>query len=352
MRPATPRAVHSVRPIGATSRAASHRPAYVAPRVASHGARPDARVSYRPSRTVYAPPHRSSDHRYSRPHYRVVRSHPSARYRAPARTYYRPYYTRWYQHPYYRYRYSTSVVVNFGFNCNPWSQLWAPPTRAGWYWVPGHFMGATWWPGHWAPVAAPPSRYVYVTGFWDQDVYIDGFYRPDRRDDGGDWKWMEGYYLDDGTFVRGHWQPQGDPPREGYVWEPGFWDGETWVDGFWRPEFRSSFTWVSAFYDEDGVFSAGYWAPQAQEAGFVWVPGWFDGNAWVEGYWVDSGEYAAEDVQGWEPAEGWDDGWEEGDIIGADGVEQSGWLEFDDGALPLGLPIEIPNEDLRDYPDY
>ena len=94
------------------------------------------------------------------------------------------------------------------------------------------------------------------------------------------------------------------PGPEGYVWEPGFYDGETYVDGFWRPQYRRGYAWVGSFYDDDGIFHGGYWMPAQDEAGYTWVPGWFDGNAWVEGYWVRDDEFQNADVENWQPEQG------------------------------------------------
>jgi hypothetical protein len=70
------------------------------------------------------------------------------------------------------------------------------------------------------------------------------------------------------------------------VWEPGWFDGEQWVEGFWRPAARGGFTWVSAWFDPQGVHHAGYWEPTVAQRGRVWVPGYWDGRTWVEGAWV------------------------------------------------------------------
>ncbi|MFT7521936.1 MAG: hypothetical protein ACI9MC_004088, partial [Kiritimatiellia bacterium] len=50
-----------------------------------------------------------------------MRYHPHAGHAPPSRHHYRSYYTRWYCHPYYRYRYSTTMIVHFGYETNPWS---------------------------------------------------------------------------------------------------------------------------------------------------------------------------------------------------------------------------------------
>jgi hypothetical protein len=282
-----------------------------------------------------------------------VQAHPHAAYRVPSRAYYRPYYTRWYVHPYYRYSYSTTVVVGFGFSTYAWTDAWAPPYRPGWSWVGGYWNPYGYWcPGYWNPAVTvvAPVGYAYVPGWWDRDVYVEGYYRTQDRNG---WQWNEGYYLDDGTYVRGHWQPTGQGP-EGYTWEPGFWDGETWVEGFWRPEFRSNYTWVSAYYDADGIFHAGYWMPLEQQPGYIWVPGWFDGNQWNEGYWESEDKYGSADLDGWQPEQGWNDGWQEGEGWGDGEVLKNNSAvpgdpdgPSEDGA-PLAMPVWFDDDALQE----
>ena len=282
-------------------------------------------------------PARSYDHRYARPNWRVVRYSSRAYSPPPRQRWYRPLYTRWYTHPWYRYQYATSFTVcSFGFTSYAWNEFWVPPHRTGFTWIGPSWVRGVYAPGYWVPQRRAPVGYVYVPGYWDADNYVEGFYRVDRRGD-GDWTWVDGYYLDDGTHIRGHWRPAGAGP-EGYAWEPGFWDGETWVDGFWRPEFRSGFTWVSSFYDAQGIYNSGYWAPIETTDGFVWVPGWFDGNDWVEGYWVRDDEYENTDLGSWQPEEGWDDGW---DLEGGWG---DGYME------PLGDGYDVPREAIEELP--
>ncbi len=300
------------------------------------GQRPTGYVRpYNGSRPNVNQVYRTNDHRYARPSYRVVRNYAGTTYVAPARVAYRPYYTRWWVHPWYRWTYATTCVVGFGFYVDPWSYTWAPPVRAGWSWVPGAYMYNYWTPGYWAP-AAPVVGYTYVPGWWQGQTYVDGYYRQAARTD-GDWSWVDGYYLDDGTYVRGHWMPNKAGPA-GYTWEPGFWDGETWVEGFWRPEYRASFTWISSYYDEDGVFHSGYWMPVEAQPGFVWVPGWFDGNAWQEGYWVRSDEYEQTDPATWTPEPGWDDGWQVGSGWG-DGEVLQNATPGPGADAPLAIPV-------------
>jgi len=307
-------------------------------RLSTHHTPRGATRSYSSTRVSVTPPHRTVDHRYARPHHQHVRPHPHAGHRPSRHAYYSPYYSRWYVHPYYRYQYSTTVVVSFPFAVWAWDPWWAPPHRHGWSWVHGYWVGSVWCPGHWSPVNTAPVGYVYVNGWWDDQVYVDGYYRPDDR--GSDWYWVEGYYLDDGTYVRGHWMPAVAAP-DGYEWEPGFWDGETWVEGFWRPEYRADYLWLSAYYDEEGIFHSGYWLPIVDEPGYSWIPGWFDGTTWVQGYWVRAEEVNADQIMDWAPEEGWDDGWEVGSGWG-DGavILNDSDTSFAD-ELPLGVPVYI-----------
>jgi hypothetical protein len=100
---------------------------------------------------------------------------------------------------------------------------------------------------------------------------------------------------------------------DGYTWEAGFFDGEIWVEGYWRPVARGGYRWVPARTTSDGVRNGGYWEPIESRADSVWIPGWFDGNQWVEGYWVSKSEYDATDPSTWEPYAGWDADEEESD---------------------------------------
>jgi hypothetical protein len=285
----------ATRPMGSTLT----RPGGAPPRDASgpgDASRPDSR-----------PPHRTTDPRYVRPTAAHVHATSYAIHRPPVVHTYRPYYTRWYCHPWYRYRYSTWAVVSFDFVIYPWYAWWVPPARYGWAWSPGYWDYGYWHPGYWAPVSTAPIGYAYVPGWWEDEVYVEGYYRVEQRDS---WTWVDGYYLDDGTYVRGHWMPDGAGP-EGYVWEAGFWDGESYVDGFWRPEYRGGFAWIDAYYDGDGIYHSGYWMPLEEEPGKVWIPGWFDGSGWIDGYWVDESEVTEEAVESWVPPEGYDEGWDE-----------------------------------------
>lgn len=257
---------------------------------------------------------------------------------------YRPYYTRWYCHPWYRYRYSTVAVVGFGFSVHAWNDWWVPPARAGWGWNSGYWAFGYWHPGFWTPRRVAPVGFAFVPGWWENQVYVEGYYRPQQRNN---WEWMEGYYLDDGTYVRGHWRPTGNAPA-GYTWEPGFWDGEEYVDGFWRPEFRTDHYWVGAFYDDDGVYHAGYWVPAEDRYGQEWIPGWFDGNEWIDGYWVNANEVTEEALSEWVPPQGYDEGWDYLEIQVEEGLPaEEALIERyyeTTGEQPLGVPVITPGD--------
>lgn len=281
----------------------------------------------------HVPAWQTTDHRYGHPAAHHVPAYPHAGHPPPHHGWYRPWYTHWWVHPYYRWVHVTHVVVWFEFAPDPWVATWAPPARAGWVWVPGHYAGPLWVPGHWAPAAGAPAwygaRWVFVPGWWMGPTYIEGYWRVDHRSD-GDWVWVEGAYQADGSYIPGYWKPSGPEPA-GYTWEPGFWNGEDWVEGYWRPVAREGYAWVRAHLNSDGTFEAGYWEPLEQRPGMVWVPGWFDGETWQSGYWVEQGEYDAADPDKWTPPEGVDEGWNE--------PESAPPTSATEGAeIPLALP--------------
>jgi hypothetical protein len=249
----------------------------------------------------------SADHRYARPDPSVTIVHTV--HTAPAYWGYRPYWTHWWVHPYYRSVHATAAVATLGFHAYPWRYGWVPPYRPGWVWRGGYYCrGGFWCPGYWAPFAASSFWFgvgwSFAPGWWIGSTYVDGFWRMSDR---AGWSWSDGYYLDDGTYVPGYWAPDGQPPREGYVWEPGYWDGKYWVEGFWRPSERPGYRWVSSWLDQDGIQHAGYWEPTEDRPGYVWIPGWFDGKQWIEGYWVTQEQYDQANPDDYKPDEGWDD---------------------------------------------
>ena len=89
---------------------------------------------------------------------------------------------------------------------------------------------------------------------------------------------------------------------------------------------------IEAYYDEEGIVNTGYWYPVDELPAQIWIPGWFDGNEWIQGYWVDEAEYRGADIDAWEPEEGWDAGWE-------DAPPQD--VEV---PTPLALPVDYPLE--------
>ncbi len=281
------------RPSAARSRATpTHAPAHRAPIPYTPPRIPRPEPAHTPA---HIDPHYFADHRYGRPeqwHVRALPGHPAPR--SPA---YEGWYTHWWVHPYWRWVHATTAVVNLGFRCMPWDVAWVPPFRPGWQWAPGHWGGTTWTPGHWEPLGRAPVGYVFVPGFWVAGFWVEGHWRvQDRRG----WRWVDGAYVADGVYQQGHWQPAISAPV-GRVWEPGFWDGEIWVEGFWRPVRYPGYSWVSARWGDDGVYRCGYWEPTRDRPGFTWVPGWFDGTEWQGGYWVSDAVYQTTDTDRWQP---------------------------------------------------
>lgn len=106
-------------------------------------------------------------------------------------------------------------------------------------------------PRHWRPgvrVVAPHVR-VYV-GPWAFG------YVPAPR---AGWVWVAGHYTETGRWVPGYWRPAFT--RAGWSWVPGYWVGDEYVDGYWREASRPGSVWVDGYYDDDGRWVAGYWAP-------------------------------------------------------------------------------------------
>ena len=289
---------------------------------------PPQKDTHRPY-TGHPPPSpaRGNDHRYARPAPWRVRANPHAPGPPPHFFWYRSWYSHWWVAPYWRWQTATVLVVSFPFTAHAWVDTWAPPPRAGWRWTAGRRVGARWIPGYWAPTRpVPRAGYVFVPGWWIGDVYVEGYYRvPDRPD--GDWVWIDGHYNEDGSYIPGHWRPVADAP-DGYVWEPGFFDGQVWVEGYWRPARRDGYHWVAATYEGDGIYDAGYWDPEGDKPGYVWVPGWFDGNQWIEGYWVTEAEYKNTDPSKYTADDGWNEGWDD--------------KSSDVAAAEEGPPIAIP----------
>lgn len=327
--PKRPAAVHRSPSEGRTER---HRPSVRRPthRVPAVS----LRVAYeRHASGHHRPAWQTTDSRFAHPAPRHVPAYWHAGHPAPRHNWYRTWYTHWWVHPYYRWVHPTHVLVALDFTPDPWVVGWAPPLRAGWEWTPGWWVGPRWAPGHWRPQTPAPAWYgvgwTWVPGWWLGRAYVDGYWRVERRAD-GEWEWVEGEYQEDGAYVPGHWRPVGAEPS-GYTWEPGFWNGEEWVEGYWRPVARDGYHWVTAHLNEDGVFEAGYWEPDQDWPGMIWVPGWFDGVKWVPGYWVSDAEYEAADPDTWTPPEGVDAGWDEDPVdpptAASEGVE-----------VPLALP--------------
>ncbi|MFM2246638.1 MAG: hypothetical protein RL071_2712 [Pseudomonadota bacterium] len=233
--------------------------------------------------------------------------HPEASGPPPANYGYGPRYTMWWVYPWWRYTSPTTVIVVLPGVLYPWMIGWEGPPRDGYLWLEGHTMAGYWWPGSYQPTLSPPEfygvPYVWVDGYWIGARYVEGFWRPERRLD-GDWVWVDGAYDAEGAYHPGTWEPAAPWPA-GMTWEPGFFDGQQWVEGFFRPPSRAGFVWVEARVDPaNGVRHNGHWLPLEQRPGHVWSPGWFDGRQWNEGTWVTSAALAAGVPSDWAPAPG------------------------------------------------
>jgi hypothetical protein len=90
------------------------------------------------------------------------------------------------------------------------------------------------------------------------------------------------------------------------------------------------------------LFNAGFWLPLVADDGFTWVPGWFDGVSWVEGYWVNDLEFDKELV-----SMDIGDGFGDGEVIEnnspdkEDDVDEGLNESFEGDVIdkPLGLPV-------------
>ena len=270
------------------------------------------------------PAFRSNDARWARPHPGTLVTYPSAEHKPPTSLHNRAHYSRWWVHPWYRWMHPTWVVVVLPWPVSPWSASWTPPPRVGYDWVPGAMAGSSWYPGYW--VAYPPADshyaelYTWVPGFWLGDAYVEGFWRVQQR---RGFVWVDGTYTGEGAYIAGYWMPV-EPHPAGMLWEPGFWDGTTWVAGFWRPESRDGFTWAPARFGLDGIRENGFWEPDTVRAGQVWIPGWFDGTAWNHGYWTEGDSADLELPDDWAPEVAAPDTWD----------------APEDEETPLALPVD------------
>jgi hypothetical protein len=111
--------------------------------------------------------------------------------------------------------------------------------------------------------------------------------------------WVPGHPGVGGIWVAGHCAHVGAPPRSGWVYVSGYWNGAVWVTGFWRPSVRVGFTWVDGHVNEEDEYIAGYWEPEGQAPeDMMWRPGYYDGSDWVAGGWVPTESYEAYDENG------------------------------------------------------
>jgi len=97
--------------------------------------------------------------------------------------------------------------------------------------------------------------------------------------------WVAGHTGPGGSWVAGHFKYVG-PAKPGRVWIPGHWEGDTWVRGYFRLVKRPNRVWVAGHAGPDGRWVRGYWRYAGPpRRGQVWVSGHWDGNVWVVGRW-------------------------------------------------------------------
>jgi hypothetical protein len=109
---------------------------------------------------------------------------------------------------------------------------------------------------------------------------------------GAGWVWVADRPGIHGRWIAGHWAHVGVPPRPGWAWVPGWWNGVLWITGFWRPEVLVGYHWIEAGPGPDGAWVPGYWEPDAPAPeGMIWRPGYWTGTAWVSGRWVPVESY-------------------------------------------------------------
>ena len=104
-----------------------------------------------------------------------------------------------------------------------------------------------------------------------------------RRAQRSGYGWIPGRTGDDGVWLQGHWQPEGDRP--GQIWVPGHPGPEgRWVLGFWRASSLVGFIWIDGYWLA-GLWRHGHWSPLQIREGFVWVHGRVVDDTWRMGHW-------------------------------------------------------------------
>lgn len=78
--------------------------------------------------------------------------------------------------------------------------------------------------------------------------------------------WVEGKEDESGNWIPGHWHPVKPAPK-GQVWVPDYFNGMVWVQGYRRPVSRPGYIWVDPYW-HGGRWRAGYW--RAYKGGHPW----------------------------------------------------------------------------------
>ncbi len=113
------------------------------------------------------------------------------------------------------------------------------------------------------PSLRPPARDRLVL---EPEARIDGrllvpaFYRPAER---SGYLWIESQRDEYGRFFPGYWEPLAPWRRTGGVmaWVPGYYSGGAWIEGYWRLPAREGYSWQNGYFDGDGRWHEPAWTP-------------------------------------------------------------------------------------------
>ena len=91
-------------------------------------------------------------------------------------------------------------------------------------------------------------------------VTVPGFWRAQSR---RGYSWEKAYRDKDNRWYPGYWKPSSNYTRKNGTmkWVPGYWTGKKWNPGYWRRPERDAVTWMGGYYDRQGRWRAGHWAP-------------------------------------------------------------------------------------------
>lgn len=108
-----------------------------------------------------------------------------------------------------------------------------------------------------ALTTATPAEAGVVVSFGLGGIHLNAWsphYVPAAR---SGWRWSAGHYDVYGQWQPGHWRPYA--AQAGNDWVPGYWVGTRYYDGYWRPLARLGYLWTAGRYDR-GHWNEGYWS--------------------------------------------------------------------------------------------